>query len=251
MHQRRNQTPDNGHRLLARWRALDSRPIHCRAQAPVVLAAVALAPRALGRALDRADRMLLTAVVAHRPHQWAPAARRATRVAEPPVVTGAVIGAATWSAHLGAPPRAITRILTTAATGIAARRGLARAINRPRPPAAWWWDKPTGPSYPSRHVVWADLGYGAARDLLRASGTHAMTADSLQRAATTLTAGTRVLLAVHWPSDVLAALSFAMAWRSLIGRNGEGPRRTPRRQCRSHLPGMRRINVLLSIRSCP
>lgn len=180
---------------------------------PVLLVVVTAAPAVLaGGALHRLDSAVLVGVVEHRRLAWSRPVNRLTQVASPPAVLGGVIAAAVWSLHRGVPPRAAGRALTTAATGIAVRRVLAELVRRPRPPEAWWWATPSGFSYPSRHVAWAVFGYGAMADLLQTAGSPAI-AGWARVAPPTVVAMTRVLLAVHWPSDVAAAVLFAAGWR--------------------------------------
>lgn len=182
--------------------------------AAVTLAVVALAPLTPAREpVQRRDRALLTAVVTRRSPGWVGPALRLTALAEPAVVLPVCAAAATAAHRRGVPPARSTRVLAGAAAGIAGRRLLAGAVRRQRPPSSWWWHTPSGYSYPSRHVTWAVLGYGAAADLLHLSGP----ADFLMRTGpTTAVAATRLVLAVHWPSDITAALAFAVAWRTLI-----------------------------------
>jgi membrane-associated phospholipid phosphatase len=64
-------------------------------------------------------------------------------------------------------------------------------------------------------VTWAVLGYCAAADLV---GDDRRAARGLATAVSTVVAGTRLVLAEHWPSDVLAAVALAQAMRRLLGR---------------------------------
>lgn len=157
---------------------------------------------------------MLANVVAHRPTVLSRPAVIITELASPPVVVASFAGAATWALRRGVPPWTVGQVTAVAAAGIGMRRALAEALRRPRPPASWWWASPTGYSYPSRHVAWAMLGYGALGDLLDAGG-QAAAARGVRVTPSLLVAATRVLLAVHWPSDVVAAVIFAVAWRRL------------------------------------
>lgn len=184
------------------------------------LAAVAIAPLVPARrSVERMDHALLQAVVARRPDAVRIPAVRLTELAEPTVILPlCVVAAARALSRRTSPPEVLGR-LGWAAAGIGLRRGLAETVRRGRPPAAWWWHSPSGFSYPSRHVTWAVLGLGTAADLLGGG-------PGYRRAAAALTAGvvaTRVLLAVHWPSDVVAALVYSAAWRRL-----STPTRLPR-----------------------
>jgi membrane-associated phospholipid phosphatase len=187
-----------------------------RLAAVTALVAVALLPRT--RVLDavqRIDDRLLTAVVRHRRPGWRGPARAGTALAEPPAVLllGAVAGVV--ALRRGAPLAALLRTSARAGAGIAARRILAEVIRRPRPEPAWWWAEPTGFSYPSRHVTWALLGFCGAADLFIAAGSNRRLPRTLAAAGTALISATRVVLALHWPSDVAAATAAAVAWRTL------------------------------------
>jgi undecaprenyl-diphosphatase len=167
--------------------------------------------------VEQVDRAVLRAVVRRRPASSRRLSAVVTEVAAPPVVVAITSGTAAWAVHRAVAPSTVAGIAATAAAGIAARRALAEAVGRRRPPADWWWAQPSGHSYPSRHVTWAVLGFGAAADLLTASGA-ARPARAVRLAPVLLVAPTRLLLAVHWPSDVVAAVAFARAWRALAGR---------------------------------
>lgn len=189
-------------------------PAGRRIAALTVLAAVAAAPvTPLVGPVQRGDRALLSAVVRGRRTSWVGPARRLTELAAPRVVTAATAVAAVSALVRGRSLQSVVRTVGAAGTGILLRRGLAEAVRRPRPPVARWADTPSGFSYPSRHVTWAVLGYGAVRDLAltdprrRWRGVHAGLVG--------VVAATRLLLAVHWPTDVLAALIYAAAWRGL------------------------------------
>lgn len=187
-----------------------------RLPAAVTIAAVAVLPRTrLLEPVQAADERLLAALVAHRHPGWRRPARWLTAVAEPPAVTLAWSAAALWHLHHDVPASILLRSGVPAAAGIAARRVLAEAIRRPRPPAAWWWAEPSGFSYPSRHVTWALLGLGSAVDLALAPGRHAARVPGSVLAVTIVVATTRLVLALHWPSDVAAAVAFGTAWRGL------------------------------------
>lgn len=175
----------------------------------------------LGREpVRRRERALLAAAVARRSPAWRRPAKLLTDLAAPPVVAAAVATAAVWAVRRGVPTASALRTLAAAGVGIGLRRGLAEAVRRERPPAAWWWDAPTGHSYPSRHVTWAVLGYGAVADLLTAAGSPGGS-SALRAIPPAAVAVSRVVLAVHWPSDVLAGGVFASAWRQLTVTPGD------------------------------
>lgn len=182
-----------------------------RASAAVQVTAVVAAPLLPGRtAVQHLDRALLSFVVAHRPARLRTPAVRLTKLAEPVVLVPAGGIAALVALVRGAPPGDVARRIGWVAIGIGARRLLAETVRRERPPESWWWHTPSGYSYPSRHVTWAVLGGGLVADLVGGL--------AVRRLATGLSGAvvaTRIVLAVHWPSDVLAAVMFSLGWRRL------------------------------------
>jgi len=97
--------------------------------------------------------------------------------------------------------------VTTLAAGAAVRAGLAVSLNRRRPPERLWHMEWSGPSFPSRHTTLATLGAGLVAGCLAADDPRAA------RAITWGTAGavgvSRLVLGVHWPTDVLGGWLFA------------------------------------------
>jgi membrane-associated phospholipid phosphatase len=185
-----------------------------RLAAGAVVGAVASLPATPLRGLaQRADRSMLSWVVGRRPTAWRLPARRLTALAKPSAVVPVLAASTAWATTTGVPITRVARVLGVAGVGIAARRALEETVRRSRPPSEWWWQEPSGYSYPSKHVTWAVLGYGAAADLV---GAGPLPARGLATALSTVVAGTRLVLAEHWPSDVLAAAGLALAVRRLL-----------------------------------
>ncbi|MBB2500801.1 MULTISPECIES: phosphatase PAP2 family protein [Amycolatopsis] len=107
--------------------------------------------------------------------------------------------------------------IVTLAVAAALRRGLADLIDRPRPPERLWRTEWSGPSFPSRHTTLGTLGAGlVAVNLLRRPGIVAVPVAAAVGIS-------RIVLGVHWPTDVLAGWAFAAAALALSGgrrRNG-------------------------------
>lgn len=160
------------------------------------------------------DRRLVRFLVDHRRPEVAGPTRRLAELGSPAPVSTAVVTAAAIALANGVRPRTVGLQMGRAAAGVAGRRMIAEMIRRHRPPESWWWEDPSGFSYPSRHVTWAALGYGAATDLIAGSrrfgAVHVCAAGAIGAVAST-----RLVLAVHWPTDVLAAAAYAWGWRRL------------------------------------
>jgi membrane-associated phospholipid phosphatase len=187
-----------------------------RLAAGAVVAVVATGPATPLRDLvQRADRSVLSWVVDHRRTAWRTPARRLTALAKPAAVLPVVAASGGWASYRSVPGTRVAHVLGVAGAGITARRLLEKTVRRSRPPSEWWWQEPSGYSYPSKHVTWAVLGYAAAADL---AGDGKLPARGFAIAVSTVVAGTRLVLAEHWPSDVLAAAGLALALRRLLSR---------------------------------
>jgi membrane-associated phospholipid phosphatase len=91
------------------------------------------------------------------------------------------------------------------ATGIAVQRLAAAVIDRRRPPEdRWRVGRPGGPSMPSGHAATAALAAGLVAPDSPAGYPVAAAVGA-----------SRVLLGVHWPSDVAAGLAYAAVWARL------------------------------------
>ncbi len=115
----------------------------------------------------------------------------------------------------------------TVLAGMAIRRRLSGLVARPRPPAANWLIEPEGFSLPSKHTALAALTAGAC---VTALGGERLSCDAAVVAAAAGVGASRVVLGVHWPTDVLAGWLFAAGWLDLVrivARSGRRPDPAP------------------------
>lgn len=102
-------------------------------------------------------------------------------------------------------------LLVTVATGRLAVEGLKLVVTRPRPPQIDWLEIVKSWSFPSSHSA-GTIMTCVALALLFGRGRGAMVAALL---AALIIGWTRVALAVHWTSDVLAGWGLGLLWLGL------------------------------------
>jgi membrane-associated phospholipid phosphatase len=161
--------------------------------------------------LDHLDQAAIRVIRGGRRPAAVAAARAVSALAEPGFVVFPLAAAAASAVRRAGWPEGCTPFLVVAG-GAAVRRGLSRAIARPRPPAAVWLTEPEGFSMPSKHTSLAVLTAGAC---LRGIGAGGLTRHGVPLLAAATVGASRVYLGVHWPSDVLAAWLFAEGWLHL------------------------------------
>lgn len=157
--------------------------------------------------LGRFDTQVLSLIVAHRTPALAATARAVTILGEPAACLSAVAAAAAWrlshDSASGSDCPMLGRVASALAAGVGGRAVLCRALHRPRPPATIWRVVPEGASFPSKHTTYAGLGAGLVAFLAVPGGSARVRTAAL--AAATVVGASRLVLGVHWPSDVVAA----------------------------------------------
>jgi undecaprenyl-diphosphatase len=169
-------------------------------------------------ALARFDAPIVRAVAAHRT-AWLTSAMRGvswlgTNAALAIVVVGVGVLArarrGSWGAFV---------LLAAAALGAAALETLLKdVVARPRPPLAWAEHETDHRSFPSGHAaltaVYLSLGYLLGRWRVRRAARALCWLGGVTLAL--LVGASRVVLGVHWPTDVLAGWAIAAIWVAVL-----------------------------------
>ncbi|PZF86078.1 phosphatase PAP2 family protein [Jiangella anatolica] len=163
----------------------------------------------------RWDRQVVETVRRRRTPPVVASARLVSAMAEPRIAYPVVAGAGLWASGRR---RALGDVaggaaaLATVVAGMVVRRAACGQIARTRPPRDAWLVRPDGHSLPSRHTTMAALTAGVCVDLLT---TDAGTRRAVPLLVAATVGASRVVLGVHWPSDVLAGWLFAQVWLRL------------------------------------
>lgn len=160
--------------------------------------------------LQRCEERALAGAARAIPDSAVPAARVLTELGGVPEVWSTVVGAALLAAVRRRSLAALLAPVGTLAAAAGLRRVSAELLGRARPPRRYWRADWTGPSFPSRHTALATLGAGLVADTLARSRP--------MRGPAFLVGGvvglSRIVLGVHWPTDVLAGWAFG--WLALV-----------------------------------
>jgi membrane-associated phospholipid phosphatase len=129
--------------------------------------------------------------------------------------------AAGWLAGRTVTPVRLRARLAVAAAGTllagqAVRFAFVEAVHRARPPAGDWAVHVSGAAFPSGHTTTSAITAGllawAVLRSTRAAGTRAIAVALLCVAWAMAVGVTRVVLGVHWPTDVLGGWLLATCW---------------------------------------
>jgi membrane-associated phospholipid phosphatase len=160
--------------------------------------------------LQRCEERVLAAVAGSIPDSVVPAARVLTELGGVPQVWSCVLGVAALAAVRRRSLAAFFAPVGTLAAAAGLRRLIAELLGRPRPPQRYWHAEWSGPSFPSRHTTLATLGAGLVVDTT--------VRCRLFRGPVLVIGGvvgvSRIVLGVHWPSDVLGGWAFG--WLALV-----------------------------------
>jgi undecaprenyl-diphosphatase len=156
--------------------------------------------------VDRLD-LLLSQSLAHKPSKSQLRVLRAmTELGGPVVVTSTGTGLIVWLLSRGRRRDAL-RVWSTVFAGSLARYLLHLVVARPRPKGPHI--HVTGNAFPSGHTTAAALLYGQIARLAGGGAWWIPAALAVSAVGTS-----RVLLRVHWLTDVIAGVAFAAGWRA-------------------------------------
>jgi len=193
-----------------------------RARSRLVVALVALAAIWLAMLLGGAgpvDRAIYEALYAgHRPELLA-VARTLTFFGDPTLLIGASCIAALWLWHRGRGRAGLVLIAVTL-TGRMLSEAQKYWIARVRPDLEPHLVVVKTNSFPSGHATSSMIFY-LALALLLASHRHRFAAAAAAVVLALLVGTSRVMLGVHWPSDVIGGWAFGLLWLLLTLRPAE------------------------------
>lgn len=140
---------------------------------------------------------------------WRTPACAVTALGETPLIVGLLVGTGFRR------PRAALVDVGVMGLALWGRAAVAGWIRRGRPDSTDWWAQPTGFSMPSRHTFTAVLGLGLLADRLQR---HRLAGRRMARGLAAAVGVSRVVLGLHWPTDVVAGYALGAAVHNASAR---------------------------------
>jgi membrane-associated phospholipid phosphatase len=176
---------------------------------------------ALGGPALRLDEAVLHALAGHRTDAWDRVALQATALGNATTLAVLVfwVSMLLWNAGRRL---AVLGLVVTAVGGRLLNEGLKALFDRARPEIMEWGAPVSAASFPSAHamsgaIVYGALAYLIARAPAGGSGpTRRVVVWTVAGLIVVAIAGSRVLLGVHYPSDVLAGILAGAIWTAIV-----------------------------------
>jgi membrane-associated phospholipid phosphatase len=176
---------------------------------------------ALGGPALRLDEAVLHALAGHRTDAWDRVALQATALGNATTLAVLVfwVSMLLWNAGRRL---AVLGLVVTAVGGRLLNEGLKALFDRARPEIMEWGAPVSAASFPSAHAMSGAIVYGALAYLIArapAAGsapTRRVVVWTVAGLIVVAIAGSRVLLGVHYPSDVLAGILAGAIWTAIV-----------------------------------
>lgn len=176
---------------------------------------------ALGEPAVRLDEAVLHALAGHRTDAWDRVALQATALGNATTLAVLVfwVSVLLWNAGRRL---AVLGLVVAAVGGRLLNEGLKALFDRARPEILEWGAPVSAASFPSAHAMSGTIVYGALAYLIaRAPGggsapTRRVVVWTVAGLIIIAIAGSRVLLGVHYPSDVVAGILAGAIWTAIV-----------------------------------
>jgi membrane-associated phospholipid phosphatase len=176
---------------------------------------------ALGGPALRLDEAVLHALAGHRTDAWDRVALQATALGNATTLAVLVfwVSMLLWNAGRRL---AVLGLVVTAVGGRLLNEGLKALFDRARPEIMEWGAPVSAASFPSAHAMSGAIVYGALAYLIarapvgESAPTRRVVVWTVAGLIVVAIAGSRVLLGVHYPSDVLAGILAGAIWTAIV-----------------------------------